>query len=235
MDERAPNQKLPGPMDAPWLITFADLLSLMLTFFVLLYSMSEVKADAWRQVVQALSSRDAEIDSEVHVGPTSRDNVSTTAVEYATDLSYLESLLAEKITGEPLLAGARVERGEDRVVVSLPGAILFGAGEASVNDKVMSVAAVLSYVLRLVPNRIEIQGHTDPDPVSGAGAFASNWELSLARALAVENAFRRTGYRRPIGVLGLADSQFFRLPGNLPLEERYERARRVDVVVRADK
>ena len=87
----------------------------------------------------------------------------------------------------------------------------------------------LGGVLRNIGNQIGINGHTDPVLPTG-GAYASNWELSMARAAAVANALRRSGYAEDIIAFGFADSRFSQLP-DLPTDQRHALGRRVDIVV----
>jgi chemotaxis protein MotB len=83
--------------------------------------------------------------------------------------------------------------------------------------------------LRNIANEAEVIGHTDPTPVETA--YASNWDLSLARAAAVADALKRDGYPREIPAFGVADSHFSELPDSLPWLHRLELARRVDLVL----
>jgi flagellar motor protein MotB len=89
----------------------------------------------------------------------------------------------------------------------------------------------LAAVLRNVGNRIDVFGHTDPEPVSGA-RFPSNRALSLARARTVMRMLHDAGYGRRIAAFGLGDTRFGDLARVEPRERRYQLARRVDIVVR---
>jgi len=80
-----------------------------------------------------------------------------------------------------------------------------------------------------VGNSIAVNGHTDPAPPSGE-AFASNWELSVARAASVANAIRRGGYDEQIVTFGHAATQYDLLPA-LSEADKKRLARRVDIVV----
>ena len=84
-------------------------------------------------------------------------------------------------------------------------------------------------VLRNIGNQIGINGHTDPSPPKGQG-YDSNWELSIARAAAVANALRRSGYADDIVAFGYASSRFEELP-EIAEAERLALARRVDIVI----
>lgn len=88
---------------------------------------------------------------------------------------------------------------------------------------------MLGGVLRNVGNRIGVNGYTDSTPPAG-GAYRSNWELSLARAVAVANSLKRSGYSDDIIAYGYADSRSGQLP-DLPADQRRSLAQRVDVVI----
>ncbi len=228
-DHQAPPSK---PTSRAWMITFADLMSLLLTFFVLLFSMSQVKLDAWHALVQALSKR---LNPSVEwTDPRLRfeANAPETRNRRAVDLSYLQRVLEEKIAGDPVLSRGLIVRLDDRLLLSLPADLLFAPGRAEPTPAARNAAGVLASALAFVANQLEIQGHTDPDPLSGSGRFASNWELSLARATAVANAMAAGGYGLPIHVFGLADSRFFDLSTALSESRRMRLGRRVDLVLR---
>ena len=80
-----------------------------------------------------------------------------------------------------------------------------------------------------VGNTIAVTGHTDPAPPDGT-SYASNWELSIARAASVANAIRRGGYEQKIVAFGYAATQYDLLP-NLDDAERRKLARRVDIII----
>ena len=115
------------------------------------------------------------------------------------------------------------------MVIALPGDLLFPPGQASLSQKAQGALFVLGGVLGNVGNQIGINGHTDPFPPQGE-TFLSNWELSLARAVAVANSLKRSGYRENIIAYGLSDSRFNELP-DMPDVQRRALGRRVDVVV----
>ena len=130
---------------------------------------------------------------------------------------------------DEVLAHSRIIRLEDRLVIALPGDLLFAPARADLSEKARQAVFNLGGVLRNIGNQIGIDGHTDPVSVTG-GAYTSNWELSLARAAAVADALRRSGYTEDIVVYGFADSRFSQLP-DLPVDQRRALGRRVDIVV----
>src|SRR3546814_16502077 len=94
-----------------------------------------------------------------------------------------------------------------RAVVSLPSDLLFLPGKAELQPAAREALFRMGGVIATVGNRIDVHGHTDPDPHPDS-AYPSKWALSLARAVAVARELKRTGYVRDVTVLGLADSRY---------------------------
>jgi chemotaxis protein MotB len=212
-----------------WMVIFTDLVSLMLTFFVLLFSMSHVQVDKWDDMIDALSQTLNPSREKTTTTVSAQYNISTVFRKRAINLDYLTAVLGETIAQEPVLAKSQLVLGDDRLIIVVPGDLLFEPGRAVLSQRARDALFHLGGVLRNVGNQIGINGHTDPRPPSG-GAHASNWELSLARSVAVANTLRRTGYPYDIMTLGHADTFYARLP-ELPVEQRQALARRVDIVI----
>jgi len=220
-----------SPPSAPpaWLLTFTDLTALLLAFFVLLLSMSDLDKETWEAITQSLI-RDIEIVEVVGDDM----GVEEVFVSRAANLDYLGALITEKTRDHPLLSRAYLSRLDDRLVLSLPGNLVFDSGQATISEDGLGAAAALAEVLVLLANlgnRVEIVGHTDPDPVA-IEQFPSNWEFSLARATAMVAAIRRAGYTGTIAAFGLADSRFEDLSDTFTGAERTILAQRVDIIIR---
>ncbi|MBI3709272.1 MAG: OmpA family protein [Proteobacteria bacterium] len=214
-----------------WLLSFTDLVSLLLGFFVLLYSMTSLDNGKWRQIAANLAIvavPDAREDAAVRG---SERNLAVAPVRHAVDLDYLAAVLRQKTADDPVLSKATIHRLDDRLVLSLPSDLLFTSNRAELERRGQAALFALGGVLRNIGNQVDVHGHADPNPVR-AGPFASNWELSLARAMAVAAEFRRAGYRREPMILGFADTRFADISPTLPEAERLRLARRVDVVIR---
>jgi len=214
-----------------WLITFADLLCLVLTFFVLLFSMQKIDNGRWAGVANSLS-RSLDPDRATSESLTRAEhNAGVVSPRRAADLGYLETLLVEKAREDPALRGAAVRLLDDRLVVALPSELLFARGSAEIGEGARTALYGLGTLLANIGNSIAVEGHDDPDQVA-TGPFRSNRALSLARALAVAAALREMGYSRDIAATGFGASRFSELAGIEPRERRYQLARRVDLVIR---
>src|SRR5690606_16824486 len=108
---------------------------------------------------------------------------SAEAVERApgTDLDYLAAVLQEQMRANADLAQVRIAHDGDRLVISVPGDLLFASGSTELGAAGEKTVFVLAGVLRSLRNVIEIAGHADPQQPR-SGAYPTNWELSLARA-----------------------------------------------------
>lgn len=229
-----------GVIDAPpppqtsdaWMFTFADLVSLMLTFFVLLFSMTSMQAERWQDVVNALS-RSLSAGGEAPVAGSALKNVEHVDKRPATSLTYLSGLFETVIADTPQMRGASVALNGDRLVVSLPSERLFAPDGMSLSIAAKPVISAFGGILDGLSNRIAVAAHTGP-MAEGGKAYASNWELSLARAAVVANALAAAGVEQDIRIEGMADSRFGDLP-DLPPAERLAMARRVDIVILAER
>ncbi len=178
-----------GP-DAAWMATFADLMSLLLTFFVLLLSFANM--DVVRFKVVLGSVRDAFGVQFEHPGE--MEAVSTSIVELSKQESsptikvIEEVMMLERVKKfikeanmEDMMSAELDERG---VVIRIKGHILFRSGEAELRkEEGPKALGPVVKLARAMDHQLSIQGHTDNRPIR-TSKFPSNWELSTARAVA---------------------------------------------------
>ncbi len=220
------------PAFRAWMVTFADLLSLLLAFFVLLFAMSKVETNAWKTLVDALSDH---LNPLHQWTPPPVDTESTASRQFAKraiDLDYLAGVLRAKMADGDILSHSILHRLDDTLVVSLPGNLIFSPGQAQLHDGSQQAMAALASALKLVGNSIELVGHTNATPPPSGSPFNSNWDLSLARALALANGLRAAGYADTIKTLGAADAGYHDISAKLSHAQRQILSRRVDLVIR---
>lgn len=228
-----PRDTEPRQPGIAWMITFADLLSLLLAFFVLMFTMSSINQGAWRAMADSLANRLQAGEPRTLSRDLADENFPRAFEREAMDLDYLRRVLRQKGAESELLARAVLRREDDRLVISLPADLLFPPAQATLTEAAAAATAVLGDVFRGVANQLEVEGHSDPEPLAGDAAFASNWELSLARAVVVANTLRAAGYGFDIAAFGLADSRYFETGAAAPTRAaRDALSRRVDLIVR---
>lgn len=219
--------------DGRWLITFADVTAVMVAFFVLLFSMTEVNNEKWRGAVDAFDRQFRIADVQSVSRPVAQVNITQLLSEEGLDLRYLEQIVAQHAREHPGLRDARVENMGDRLLLSLPNTLLFDNASVGLKEGGREVLFLLGGTLAGLENAITVIGHSDPRPLRGT-SYASNWELSLARAAQVARALAAAGYKRDIRVIGLGSGRYGELDPALSERERNSLARRVEIVIEPD-
>ena len=215
-----------------WLISFTDLMALMLTFFVLSFSMSEPDEQAWSKLQGALQSQFEEFQ-----GPKSFEGgaevISLPRVTYnrALNLDYLSALLTTKLEENRYLSDVSVINQRDRLLLSLSSDLLFESGQAKISQEGIKAINALVPALNRIKNAVEVVGHSDPRPVSGDGQYISNWHLSLERARSVAHLMKQKGYQKPVRVEGFSSARFEEMDASIEQSTRMDIARRVDIVI----
>ena len=223
-----------GGSASTWLISFTDVMALMLTFFVLLFSMASPDEGKWDKLTQtAQESFNRFYGKPLHRGSEDAVNIDKINFSRALNLNYLKSIMAKLVKEEPILNDIRLISFDQRLIISLPQNLLFDSGQAEVKERGRKALFALSGTLSRIKNRLEVVGHTDPRPVTG-GEFKSNWELSLARAANVAAVLETVGYTKPVKIRGHASARYYDLPLTLSEESRLDMSRRVDIVVMED-
>lgn len=208
--KRKKQKKVESAGAPPWMTTYSDLMSLLLTFFILLFSMSIVSEERFREVAESLrmaligSSSDSILDDrgDAHgdldfddYGDMSEyeglDPDDLAVEESPSDLNYVPETVLELfdtvnsyILDEGLEADVTLSSDQEGVYIDIQEAILFDSGSAGLKQKGRETLSQLAALFDLFDNEIIIEGYTDNVPMSSR-QFPSNWELSTGRALSV--------------------------------------------------
>ncbi|HPD82390.1 MAG: OmpA family protein [Alphaproteobacteria bacterium] len=223
-----------GTSQSMWLVSFTDVMALMLTFFVLLFAMSNPEPEHWEYVQENIQKNFNNFEGQqLDRGPEDSINVQRINFTQALDLNYLRALMENLVVQHPELKNVRLINGDRSLIVSLPQNLLFDPGKAEIKENANKALYILSGTLARMKNRIEVEGHTDPRPINRA-EFSSNWDLSLTRAANVAAVLENVGYSRPITVRGQASGRYEDIADTVPEHERLDLSRRVDIVVMED-
>ena len=217
-------------LSSVWLVIFADLVALMLTFFVMLFSMSNVTSESWQKMVDALADAlNPTSEEKIDTTPDVKTNIDLVFRRQAINLDYLQAVLEQKVINSKELKGSQLTLLEDRLVVSLPGSLLFGPNSAILKKTAKDPLFSLGGLLGNVENRLGINGYADEKNFEGK-KYNSNWELSLARSISVGNAFRQAGYSGELLNFGYGNAHSSYLK-NASEDQRNILSRRIDVVI----
>lgn len=204
-----------------WLVSYADFITLLFAFFVVMYSVSSVNDGKYRVLSDSLNAvfEPPSLSLQpIQVGEPVRSLISpgepapAPVGEQPEELSARERLA--EIEAERLaLAGSTtrvsdavelalrefvdqklvaVRRDGNRVEIEMKAQMLFDSGRAHLSRTALTALATLAGVLEALPNRLMVEGHTDNQPIASR-EFPSNWELSAARAASVVHFLAREG------------------------------------------
>jgi chemotaxis protein MotB len=193
-----------------WLITYADLVTLVLVFFVLLFSLSKMEIG---NMTEALKSYEITVGTETP--KTSLfDIINTGSVGKGKKLDDLTGMrevdilkeINSFISRKSLKGSIEAEFTEGRIVLRVEGKVLFNSGSA---DLLPEATYILSDIIQIIENNpqydVDIQGHTDNRPINTV-RFASNWELSAIRATTVLRFLIKNGaFQDRLTATGFAD------------------------------
>ena len=174
---------LPG-----WLATFGDLMSLLLTFFVLLLSFSTTKQEDFESAIGAIQGSLGVLDGEpllnnpikMHIPITKGDIVQAKPEKKKDTKAKIEDILKSQGQEE----NVEVIEGPEGIIVRFKDSVAFGSGKADVKEEFKALLTRIGAVLNRMSNPIEIEGHTDAIPISNE-EFPNNHWLSNARAMQV--------------------------------------------------
>lgn len=199
--------------DEGWLLSYADLITNLLIFFVMLLAAAEISRTKMQKIAQNLSG-----------------------IESAQSLSSIQSEIEAQIRAEGLQDLIRTDLTEDGLELSLNSGLVFDSGRGNIRPEMESLLDSMLKTLAPYSGRYDfaVEGHTDSTPILPGGLFRSNWELSTERANAVRARLEQVGVQKTrIRVEGYADTK--PLPEKslvgLSREERLARHRRVIVRV----
>ena len=223
-----------------WLVSYADFITLLFAFFVVMYSISSVNEGKFRTVSDSIKAALNPIVSPattavpftigqnkaVTVNPTI-NTVKEPAVRRLREI--MRSLKNE--TQLDIIQVKELANGD--IVLTLPDAVLFRPGESRLRPEALPFVQAISEVLIDLDRHVRVEGHTDNVPIATA-QFPSNWELSATRAVTVVRTLsEQYGVQADhLTAVGHADSR--PLTDNLTPEHRAKN-RRVEIVVQEPK
>jgi chemotaxis protein MotB len=238
-----------------WLVSYADFITLMFAFFVVLYAFARADQKKQMQVSQAIDSAFRALgtftgdsrgsrtqsgwgnganDAEGG-GPSNAPANRVTEVDEAVsaqvrmDLERLRGQLATKFQSQIANHAISLEMGPDGLVISLREAGFFNSGSATPKTDALPTLREIAAKLGSEPYDVRVEGHTDNVPIHNA-EFESNWELSSKRATHIARLFLETKAIPPERIAAAGYAEFHPVASNDTAEGRAQN-RRVDLVV----
>jgi chemotaxis protein MotB len=220
-DNRSP---LPNP--DRWLLTYSDLITLLLGLFVILYAMSKIDVGKYSEMVSALGgvfgASGGNLTGQGTVAPGAVSAVEAERQQITRDVRRALGANAQNLP-------VSITESERGVTVHIMEELLFSSGSAEIKQGSLVTLDSLAGVLKRLPNDLRVEGHTDNVPIT-TQQFSSNWHLSVARALNIGYyLIDRHGLKQDkISIVGY--SEYRPLVPNDTAPHRAQN-RRVDIVI----
>ncbi len=212
-----------------WLITYADLITLLLIFFVVMYSISRADLEKFQQVATSLR---AAFNLEVLTAPTPSQSIVSPLEQDPRFNAYLSvrAQVGSLFTRLGLdRQDVEVELTSEGIVIHLSDAVLFPPGQAELRPEAQRVLDGIAAILQPLPNHVRIEGHTDNTPPP-SGPYPDNWELSAMRAVNTVRYLTLVAGLPPERLSAVGYGEFRPRAPNDTVEGR-RKNRRVDIVI----
>ena len=216
-----------------WLTTFNDLVTLLMVFFVLLFTMASTDVAKLKQfqvsVMRGLGVLEEGEGASLGIIESFGDKGDKTGAVAGEQILEGEKLIADHMDALESFEGTEIRlRGTDRIM-SLEGAALFESGSADISPAAFPVLKELSRIIQDHSCRVRVEGHTDNIPIF-TEKYASNWELSTARAVSIVKFLIEEGGVSPERLSAVGYGELRPLAAN-DTPERRSRNRRVEIVL----
>ncbi|MCP4750859.1 MAG: flagellar motor protein MotB [Proteobacteria bacterium] len=163
-----------------WLVTYADMVTLLLCFFVILLALAKMEEHRFKAISHAFKG--------IHLSGSPFMN------EGSRSMVKLEEVATELRRSEIDAENDAIQLDDNGVTVSLSDVALFEPGSAKPTQDAIDMLDTFSKILYMIPNSVIIEGHTDDEPIQSE-RYPSNWELSAARAAAVARVLEGFGIK----------------------------------------
>lgn len=222
-----------------WLLSYADFITLLMIFFVVMYAMSSVDAGKYKELSNSLNSALAGDQQSIEGGEEGSPVENIALNEESTqgqegeiveeDLLEVVELVKTLIAEKGLENQVTVNMGDIGVWITFKDYVLFESGSAAVKPETVGTLVELGEILKVVNNFVRVEGYTDNVPISNS-MYSNNWDLSVMRASKVLNIIVSQGGfpADKISAIGYGENRAI-APNDT--EEGKAKNRRVDIVI----
>jgi chemotaxis protein MotB len=217
-----------------WVISYADFITLLFAFFVVMFATANADKGKARAVSEAVKaalsqSKEAKVVQMVKEAAEEDKAGAGKTEDVKKELAPVAKLLREEL--RPEIAKGQIElKMESRgLVISFKQAALFDSGADVVKASALDAISKVAQAVLSVPNQVRLEGHTDNQPIHN-DRFNNNWELSSARSIAMLQMMTAR-FKIPVQRLAVAGYADVEPVASNETEDGRARNRRVDVVI----
>jgi len=216
-----------------WLLTYADMITLLLVLFIVLFALSNINEAKYREFQESVTNDKIVGDSMVHGSTPKPSHGSRPLAPSPDELRGIEKALSHALAQHGLLGDVTLSINASGLVEGLVAdSTFFRVDSAQLSPLGIQIVDTSGRVLSTYANSVDVAGYTDDQPITG-GPYANNWELSAARATSVVERLTGTDDVEPTRVVALAYGQYHPVVPNTSPAALAEN-RRVNIVVKRE-
>lgn len=229
--------------DESWLVPYADILTLLLALFIVLFASADANKTKFTQMAQSLSAAfsgsPSVFDNNTAISPeVNSDKPDQTKDDPSKEQAHLKEtvqLLEVKkeidkyINKNNLVGDLNTALTEDGLMIRIKDSALFPSGSANLRPESERLGAEIAKMLATLPQQVVVSGHTDNIPIN-TREFPSNWELSSKRAINFMKALLLQGNLKPERFSAIGYGEYRSMAAN-DSEDGRAKNRRVEVLI----
>ncbi|AGK55405.1 flagellar motor protein MotB [Bacillus sp. 1NLA3E] len=186
-----------GHISESWLIPYADILTLLLALFIVLFAASNVDKVKYQSIMESFKSeltgtkipdKNSGLSTQLPNKKSEQVSKEEKGAQIDPELEQMRQQLEKYLADNHLNAVITLQDTKRGIEISLQEVVLFDSGKADIKQNSYQTLSGILGLINTVPNPINIEGHTDDVPIHSS-SFPSNWELSGARAASVLHFF----------------------------------------------
>ena len=188
-----------------WLVSYADFITLLMVLFVVLYAMGQTDIKRYKQLATSLKAAFSGgpvsvVDPGIDQGGGIKEDTAAAPImipgipQAPITSDEVTNELTDLLTISKVGGSVSVQNNIEGVLISLSEKLLYPPGGAELQLDAYPVLETISKVLQQIPNDIRVVGYTDNTPPTDP-KYATNWELSFARALVIANYLKDAGIK----------------------------------------
>jgi len=205
-----------------YLLTYADLITLLLGLFIILYAISDVDSAKYKKFMNQAGI----FFGSKEILPTENHN---SRLDLVGDKETLKARVENFIKEYNVQNNVKLTENERGFTISILNKILFQSGQAKLSEEAKPILAKIAQILKTLPNDIRVEGNTDDVPIHTA-QFPSNWHLSIARATNTAYYLMKNQGLNQEKVAIVGNAEFNPVVKDSTAEARAQN-RRVDIVI----
>jgi len=190
-EKKKPEEENDQPSSPAWMATFADMMTLLMSFFILIMSFSTMELDKFKMAMGSLKGAMGVMGVQKKLRPDqswfSPNTQNKDQIKQKSIMDHIEKM-REQIEKKGLENKISIEEEGGEVYIQIKDNMLFDSGKAQLKPTNFNLLSLIAKTLFKDAKQIRVEGHTDNIPIK-TKEYQSNWELSIQRALNVVRHF----------------------------------------------